>query len=361
MKESIRFKLESVSDRFAEIAGLLADPEVIADQNQFRDLSREYARVEPVVALFREYQALLDDIAAAEEIANDKDNDIREMGQEELGGLSDRREVLLLQLQKSLIPPDPHDDSNVFLEIRAGTGGDEAAIFAGDLFRMYNKYSEAMDWSVEVISAREGEHGGYKEIISRISGSSIFAKLKFESGVHRVQRVPTTESQGRIHTSACTVAILPEPDEIEETEINSADLRVDTYRASGAGGQHVNKTDSAVRITHLPTGIVIECQDERSQHKNRARAMSLLQARLLDAQIAAQEAEHAEKRRLLVGSGDRSERIRTYNYPQGRVTDHRINLTLYKLDEIIEGGVDQIIEPLINEYQADQLAALGDS
>ena len=361
MKESIRFKLESVSDRFAEIAGLLADPEVIADQNQFRDLSREYARVEPVVALFREYQALLDDIAAAEEIANDKDNDIREMGQEELGGLSDRRKVLLLQLQKSLIPPDPHDDSNVFLEIRAGTGGDEAAIFAGDLFRMYNKYSEAMDWSVEVISAREGEHGGYKEIISRISGSSIFAKLKFESGVHRVQRVPTTESQGRIHTSACTVAILPEPDEIEETEINSADLRVDTYRASGAGGQHVNKTDSAVRITHLPTGIVIECQDERSQHKNRARAMSLLQARLLDAQIAAQEAEHAEKRRLLVGSGDRSERIRTYNYPQGRVTDHRINLTLYKLDEIIEGGVDQIIEPLINEYQADQLAALGDS
>ena len=361
MKESIRFKLESVSDRFAEIAGLLADPEVIADQNQFRDLSREYARVEPVVALFREYQALLDDIAAAEEMANDKDNDIREMGQEELVGLSDRREVLLLQLQKSLIPPDPHDDSNVFLEIRAGTGGDEAAIFAGDLFRMYNKYSEAMDWSVEVISAREGEHGGYKEIISRISGSSIFAKLKFESGVHRVQRVPTTESQGRIHTSACTVAILPEPDEIEETEINSADLRVDTYRASGAGGQHVNKTDSAVRITHLPTGIVIECQDERSQHKNRARAMSLLQARLLDAQIAAQEAEHAEKRRLLVGSGDRSERIRTYNYPQGRVTDHRINLTLYKLDEIIEGGVDQIIEPLINEYQADQLAALGDS
>ena len=361
MKESIRFKLESVSDRVAEIAGLLADPEVIADQNQFRDLSREYARVEPVVALFREYEALLDDIATAEEMANDKDNDIREMGQEELGDLSDRREVLLLQLQKSLIPPDPHDDSNVFLEIRAGTGGDEAAIFAGDLFRMYSKYSEAMGWSVEVISAREGEHGGYKEIISRISGSSIFAKLKFESGAHRVQRVPTTESQGRIHTSACTVAILPEPDEIEETEINSADLRIDTYRASGAGGQHVNKTDSAVRITHLPTGIVIECQDERSQHKNRARAMSLLQARLLDAQIAAQEAEHAEKRRLLVGSGDRSERIRTYNYPQGRVTDHRINLTLYKLDEILEGGVDQIIEPLINEYQADQLAALADS
>ena len=361
MKESIRFKLESVSDRFAEIAGLLADPDVIADQNQFRDLSKEYARVEPVVALFREYQTLLDDIAAAEEMANDKDNDIREMGQEELAGLSEQREVLLLQLQKSLIPPDPHDESNVFLEIRAGTGGDEAAIFAGNLFRMYSKYAEAMGWSVEIISAREGEHGGYKEIISRVSGNSIFAKLKFESGAHRVQRVPTTESQGRIHTSACTVAILPEPDEIEETEINSADLRVDTYRASGAGGQHVNKTDSAVRITHLPTGIVIECQDERSQHKNRARAMSLLQARLLDVQTAAQEAEHAEKRRLLVGSGDRSERIRTYNYPQGRVTDHRINLTLYKLDEIIEGRLEQVVEPLINEYQADQLAALADS
>ena len=361
MKESIRFKLETVADRFEEIAGLLADPDVIADQDQFRNLSKEYARVEPVVGLFREYQSLLGDIAAAEEMAQDKDDDIRKMGQEEFATLSSGREDLLLQLQKSLIPPDPHDDSNVYLEIRAGTGGDEAAIFAGDLFRMYSRYAESMGWSVEVISAREGEHGGYKEIISRISGNSIFASLKFESGVHRVQRVPATESQGRIHTSACTVAILPEPDEIEEVEINSADLRVDTYRASGAGGQHVNKTDSAVRITHLPTGIVIECQDERSQHKNRARAMSLLQARLLDAQVAAQEAEHAEKRRLMVGTGDRSERIRTYNYPQGRVTDHRINLTLYKLDAIVEGGLEQIVAPLINEYQADQLAALGDS
>ena len=360
MKESINLKLESVRDRFEEIAGLLADPDVIADQNQFRNLSKEYARVEPVVELFREYQALVDDIAAAEEMAGDSDEDVREMGQEELQGLTERQETLELQLQKSLIPPDPHDDANVYLEIRAGTGGDEAAIFAGDLFRMYTKYAEQMKWQVEIVSARDGEHGGYKEIISRVTGDNIFATLKFESGAHRVQRVPTTESQGRIHTSACTVAVLAEPDEVEEVEINSADLRVDTYRASGAGGQHVNKTDSAVRLTHLPTGIVVECQDERSQHKNRARAMSLLQARLLDAQVSAQEAEHAEKRKLLVGSGDRSERIRTYNYPQGRVTDHRINLTLYKLDEILEGGMDQVIDPLINEYQADQLAALSD-
>lgn len=360
MKESIRFKLESVSDRFEEIAGLLSDPDVIADQNQFRDLSKEYARVEPVVNLFREYENLVGDITAAEEMAADSDKEVREMGREELAELTTRQEVLLTQLQKSLIPPDPHDDANVFLEIRAGTGGDEAAIFAGDLFRMYSRYAETTGWSLEIISAREGEHGGYKEIISRITGNSIFAKLKFESGAHRVQRVPATESQGRIHTSACTVAVLPEPDEIEEIEINPADLRVDTYRASGAGGQHVNKTDSAVRVTHLPSGIVVECQDERSQHKNRARAMSLLQARLLDTQVAEQEAEHAATRKLLVGSGDRSERIRTYNYPQGRVTDHRINLTLYKLDEIVAGGLEQIIEPLINEYQADQLAALSE-
>lgn len=360
MKDSIRFKLESVSDRFEEIAGLLSDPDVIGDQNQFRDLSKEYARVEPVVQLFREYEAMLGDIATAEEMAADSDAETREMGQDELIGLRERQDVLILKLQKSLIPADPHDGANVYLEIRAGTGGDEAAIFSGDLFRMYTRYAETRGWSLEIINAREGEHGGYKEIISRVTGTNIFAKLKFESGAHRVQRVPATESQGRIHTSACTVAVLPEPDEVEEVDINPAELRVDTYRASGAGGQHVNKTDSAVRLTHLPTGIVVECQDERSQHKNRARAMSLLQARLLDTQVAAQEAEHAEKRKLLVGSGDRSERIRTYNYPQGRVTDHRINLTLYKLDEIIEGGLEQIIEPLINEYQADQLAALAD-
>jgi peptide chain release factor 1 len=359
MKDSIRHKLESVRDRFEELAGLLSDPDVIADQNQFRDLSREYARVEPVVKLFSDFEAVDDDITAAEEMAADADAEVRKMGQEELESLTAQRDELLLELQKSLIPPDPHDESNVYLEVRAGTGGDEAAIFAGDLFRMYSKYAESQGWSVEILSAREGEHGGYKEIISRVTGSGIYAALKFESGAHRVQRVPTTESQGRIHTSACTVAVLPEVDEVEAEEINQAELRIDTYRASGAGGQHVNKTDSAVRVTHLPTGIVVECQDERSQHKNRARAMSLLQARLLDAKVSEQAAEQAEQRRLLVGSGDRSERIRTYNFPQGRVTDHRINLTLYKLDEILEGGLDHVIQPLVNEYQADQLAAIA--
>jgi peptide chain release factor 1 len=359
VKESIRHKLESVCDRFEELSGLLADPDVIGDQNQFRDYSKEYSRLDPVVKLFEEYNAIDEDIAAAEEMVADADPEVRSMGEEELESLGERKETLLLELQKSLIPPDPYDDSNVYLEIRAGTGGDEAAIFAGDLFRMYTRYAETMGWQVEVLSAREGEHGGYKEIISRITGSGIYAKLKFESGAHRVQRVPATESQGRIHTSACTVAVLPEPDEVEAVEINPSDLRIDTYRASGAGGQHVNKTDSAVRITHLPSGIVVECQDERSQHKNRARAMSLLQARLLDAQVTEQETEQAQQRKLLVGSGDRSERIRTYNYPQGRVTDHRINLTLYKLDEIMEGGVDQVIQPLVNEYQADRLAAIA--
>src|SRR5210317_1131499 len=361
MKESIRFKLESVRDRFEEIAGLLADPDVIADQNQFRNLSKEYARVEPVVQSFQQYEGILADIAAAEEMANDTDAEVREMGQEELAGLEERREQLLIDLQKALIPPDPYDESNVYLEIRAGTGGDEAAIFAGDLFRMYSKYAETAKWQIEILSAREGEHGGYKEIISRITGNSIYARLKFESGAHRVQRVPTTESQGRIHTSACTVAVLPEPDEVEETEINPADLRIDTYRASGAGGQHVNKTDSAVRITHLPTGIVVECQDERSQHKNKARAMSLLQARLLDAKETERASEQAQQRKLLVGSGDRSERIRTYNFPQNRVTDHRINLTLYKLDEILMGHADQVVEPLMHEYQAELLASLNEN
>ncbi len=360
MKDSIRTKLEVTRDRFEEIAGLLADPDVIADQNQFRDLSREYSRLEPIISLFGQYESVGADMVAAQEMVDDEDAEIRQMGRDELSTLRDSSEALQLELQKSLIPPDPHDNSNVYLEIRAGTGGDEAAIFAGDLFRMYSKFAEQMRWPLEVINAREGEHGGYKEIISRITGSGIYAKLKFESGVHRVQRVPTTESQGRVHTSACTVAVLPEPDEIEEIEINTADLRVDTYRASGAGGQHVNKTDSAVRLTHIPSGIVVECQDERSQHKNKARAMSLLQAKLLDVEVSRRESEQAQERKLQVGSGDRSERIRTYNYPQGRVTDHRINLTLYKLADILEGDLGQVVEPLISEYQADQLAALSD-
>ena len=360
MKSSIKNRLESVRDRFEEVSGLLSDPDIIGDQTQFRDLSREYSKLEPVVGMFGKYESMDEDIIAAKEMADDSDDDIRSMGQEELASLNEARDVLLLDLQKALIPPDPRDDSNVYLEVRAGTGGDEAAIFAGDLFRMYSRYAETMRWSLEIVSSREGEHGGYKEIVARISGSGIYARLKFESGAHRVQRVPATESQGRIHTSACTVAVLPEADEIEEIEVNTNDLRVDTYRASGAGGQHVNKTDSAVRLTHLPTGIVVECQDERSQHKNRARAMSLLKARLLDAEIAQRESEQAENRRLQVGSGDRSERIRTYNYPQGRVTDHRINLTLYKLPEVLEGDLDQVIQPLVSEYQTDQLAAISD-
>ncbi len=359
MKASIRSNLESTRERFEEVSGLLSEPDVIGDQKRFRDLSREYSRLEPVIARFRDFEKLEADIAAAEEMSRDSDPELRQMGEDELESLAERRTELELELQKSLVPPDPHDNSNVFLEIRAGTGGDEAAIFAGDLFRMYAKYAEAQRWSLEILSAREGEHGGYKEIISRISGSGIFARLKFESGAHRVQRVPATESQGRIHTSACTVAVLPEPDEVEEIDVNTADLRIDTYRASGAGGQHVNKTDSAVRITHLPSGIVVECQDERSQHKNRARAMSLLQAKLLDAETAKRQSAQAEERRLQVGTGDRSERIRTYNFPQGRVTDHRINLTLYKLEEILAGDLDQVVEPLTGEYQAEQLAALG--
>ena len=358
VKNSIYEKLDNARDRFEELAGLLSDPGVINKQDLFREYSKEYSKLEPIVQLFATFTGLQDDIAAAREMAEGSDSEMREMGHEELVTLGEKSASLETQLQTLLIPDDPLDDSNVYLEIRAGTGGDEAAIFAGDLFRMYSKFAEKMRWPVEIVSAREGDHGGYKEIISRITGNGIYAQLKFESGAHRVQRVPATESQGRIHTSACTVAVLPEPDEVEETDINTADLRIDTYRASGAGGQHVNKTDSAVRVTHLPTGIVVECQDERSQHKNKARALSLLQARLLDAEMSQRASEQAQQRKLLVGSGDRSERIRTYNYPQGRVTDHRINLTLYKLDEILEGGVEQVIQPLISEYQADQLAAL---
>ncbi|MGI9290039.1 MAG: peptide chain release factor 1 [Gammaproteobacteria bacterium] len=358
MKESLVNNLEQMVTRHEEISGLLSDPDVIGDQNRFRSLSQEYARLEPVAALFIQYEQARSDVEAAEEMAADDDAEIRDLGKEEMETASQRVTDIEAELQVHLIPRDPHDDNNIYLEIRAGTGGDEAAIFAGDLFRMYDRYAEGQNWQIEVVSKREGDHGGYKEIISRIIGHGAYSQLKFESGAHRVQRVPETESQGRVHTSACTVAILPEAESIEEIELNDADLKWDTFRASGAGGQHVNKTDSAVRLTHLPSGIVVECQDERSQLKNRARAKSLLQAKILDMEQSKQASEQAEQRRNLVGSGDRSERIRTYNYPQGRVTDHRINLTLYKLDEIMQGSLASVINPLITEHQADLLASL---
>ena len=361
MKASLLQKLETLRERHEEVAALLGDAETIADQERFRRLSREYAELEDVVACFSTYRRLCADLDAAKAMLDDEDPDMRELARQEIADSETRRETLEGELQLLLLPRDPRDSSNVFLEIRAGTGGDEAAIFAGDLFRMYTRYAERQGWRVEVLSERPGEHGGYKEIISRVEGHDVYAQLKFESGAHRVQRVPETESQGRIHTSACTVAVLPEPEELEAIEISKADLRIDTFRASGAGGQHVNKTDSAVRLTHLPTGIVVECQDERSQHKNRARAMALLQAKLTSSREAAQASEQAETRRNLVGSGDRSDRIRTYNFPQGRVSDHRINLTLYKLDEIMAGNLGDVIDPLRREYQADQLAAMAAS
>jgi len=359
VKASLLTKLEQLRERHEEIEALLAEPDVIGDQKRFRGLSREYARLEPVVKALADYHAVRADIEGAEAMENDPDADVRAMAADERDAAESRLEELENELQILMLPRDPDDDKDVYLEIRAGTGGDEAALFAGDLFRMYGRYAEQRGWRVEVVSESPGEQGGYKEIISRISGEGVYSRLKFESGAHRVQRVPATESQGRIHTSACTVAVLPEADELEDIEVNPADLRVDTFRASGAGGQHVNKTDSAVRITHLPSGIVVECQDERSQHKNRAKALSLLQARLVSQQREARQETETQTRRLLVGSGDRSERIRTYNFPQGRVTDHRINLTIYKLQEVLEGNLDQVIAPMISEYQADQLAALA--
>jgi len=359
MKNSIKFKLESLSDRYDELAAQLSEAEVIMDQDLFRAYSKEYAELEPVVKCFNEYQQVVENIEEAELMMTDSDPDIKEMGVEEMKAGQQQQEALQLVLQKLLLPKDPNDSRNVFLEVRAGTGGDEASIFSGDLFRMYSRYAETQRWKVEIVSASDGEHGGYKEVIARIVGEGAYSKLKFESGAHRVQRVPATESQGRIHTSACTVAVMPEMDEVADIAINKSDLRVDTFRASGAGGQHVNKTDSAIRLTHIPTGVVVECQEERSQHKNRAKAMSLLASRLLAAEQDKAASEQSEARKSLVGSGDRSERIRTYNYPQGRVTDHRINLTLYKLDEIVAGDLDVLINPLVNEFQAEQLAALS--
>ncbi|MET1078350.1 MAG: peptide chain release factor 1 [Pseudomonas sp.] len=360
MKASLLNRLDIMHDRFEELTALLGDGEVIADQTRFRGYSKEYAELEPVVNCYLSFRKVQADLEGAQALLKDSDPDMRAMAADEVAEAKDRLLVLDAELQRMLLPKDPNDGRNVFLEVRAGTGGDEAAIFSGDLFRMYSRYAERRGWRVEILSENPGEHGGYKEVIARVEGDNVYAKLKFESGAHRVQRVPETESQGRIHTSACTVAVLPEPDEQQAIEINPADLRVDTYRSSGAGGQHVNKTDSAIRITHIPSGIVVECQEERSQHKNRARAMAWLSAKLNDQQDAAAQKEISDTRRLLVGSGDRSERIRTYNFSQGRVTDHRINLTLYCLDEVLAGGVEAVIEPLLVEYQADQLAALSD-
>jgi peptide chain release factor 1 len=339
---------------------LLGEAEVVANRDKFTSLSREYAELEPIIERLRIIRSLRSQIDEAQSLLEDDDAEMRQLASDDAQRLRTEIDAAEIAIKALLVPKDRHDSANVFLEIRAGTGGDEAAIFAGDLFRMYSRYAEIRGWRLEILNERPGEHGGFKEIISRIEGSDVYSQLKFESGVHRVQRVPQTESQGRIHTSACTVAILPEADDIEEVVIAKNDLRVDTYRSSGAGGQHVNKTDSAVRLTHIPTGLVVECQDERSQHKNRARAMSLLKARLLDMARQQQQQEQAQSRRLMVGSGDRSERIRTYNFPQGRVTDHRINLTLYQLAEVMEGHLDAVINPLVQEHQAEALAALGD-
>jgi peptide chain release factor 1 len=359
MKESLKLKLLNLASRYQDVGGLLSDPEVMSDQNRFRELGKEYAQLEPVALTFKKFQDNEAEAASSGELLAEGDAEMKALIEDELKALQHGKEELEQDLMLLLIPKDPNDERGVYLEVRAGTGGDEAGIFAGDLFRMYSRFAERKGWRVSVVSSNEGEHGGYKEVVAKIEGTAVYSQLKFESGAHRVQRVPSTESQGRVHTSACTVAIMPEIDEVEEVAINSADLRIDTYRASGAGGQHVNKTDSAVRITHLPTGTVVECQDERSQHKNKARAMSLLQARILSAEQTKQQKEQADTRRSLVGSGDRSERIRTYNFPQSRVTDHRINLTLYKLDEIIAGDMEPIIEPLTRELKADQLAELS--
>ncbi len=356
---SIHARLLQAQERQEEISLLLATREIMADQNRFRELSVEYSQLEPVVATWEKWQMAGQSVKEAKDMLDSQDAELKDLAREELAHATAQQQALESHLNGLLLPKDPDDDNNIFLEIRAGTGGDEAALFAGDLFRMYHRYVENKNWQMEVINTSNGDHGGYKEIVARIIGRGAYSRLKFESGVHRVQRVPETESQGRIHTSACTIAILAERDSIDGVDIHTSDLRIDTFRASGAGGQHVNTTDSAIRITHIPTGLVVECQDERSQHKNKARALSLLNARLLEKEKAEQAAEQAENRKLQVGSGDRSQRIRTYNFPQGRVTDHRIGLTLYKLDELLSGGLDLVIEPLITEHQAEMLTELA--
>jgi len=358
MKPSMLSKLDQLANRLVELDELLMSQDATANMDNYRKMTREHAELSPLVAVYRQYQGALEDTAAAQELLLDPE--MKEFAQEEIEGAKQRMSGLELELQKMLLPKDANDERNIFLEIRAGTGGDESALFAGDLLRMYTRFAERNRWQVEMVSESTSDLGGYREVIVRIVGNGAYSKLKFESGGHRVQRVPATETQGRIHTSACTVAVMPEADELEDIDINPADLRIDTYRASGAGGQHINKTDSAVRITHLPTGLVVECQDDRSQHKNKASAMKVLAARLKDAQLREQQSKEAATRKSLIGSGDRSERIRTYNFPQGRLTDHRINLTLYKLDFIMDGDLSELTNALAAEHQAEQLAALGD-
>lgn len=360
MKPAIKIKLETLASRYEELKKLLSDHAITEDLNRYRDLSKEYAQLEEPVAMYLQYQSFLKQEEETTQLLQEEDAEMQKLAKQELKEIEQQRLQLEASLLAYLLPKDPHDDSNIFLEVRAGTGGDEAAIFAGDLSRMYLRYAETKRFKVEMMSESLGEHGGYKEVIVRIIGHGAYSLFKFESGVHRVQRVPATEAQGRIHTSTCTVAVLPELEEIESIDISPQDIRIDTFRASGAGGQHVQKTDSAIRITHIPTGTVVECQDERSQHKNRARAMSLLKARILSAEREKQQKQQSDARRSLVGTGDRSERIRTYNFPQGRLTDHRINLTLYQLPSIIEGDLDPVIEALGQEYNADLIAALGE-
>jgi len=358
MKPSIASKLAQLCARLEELNALLSSEDVTRDLDNYRKLTREHAEITPVVELYNAFRAGERDVAGALELAADPE--MRELAETEVREGRARLAEIEAELQKQLLPRDPDDDRDVFLEIRAGTGGDESALFGGDLLRMYLRYAERQGWRIELISESPGEMGGYKEVIAKIAGAGVYSKLKFESGGHRVQRVPATETQGRIHTSACTVAVLPEVDAVEDVVLNPAELRIDTFRASGAGGQHINKTDSAVRVTHLPTGIVVECQDDRSQHKNKAQALSVLAARIKDKQLREQHAKEAATRKSLIGSGDRSERIRTYNFPQGRVTDHRINLTLYKIDQIMDGALDELINALQAEHQTEQLAAMAD-
>jgi peptide chain release factor 1 len=358
MKPSLLSKLDQLTERLEELNDLLMQEGVTSDMDNYRKLTREHAELGPLVGLYKAYRQADENVKSAHEMLSDPE--MKEMAQEEIGAAKSRMEQLEVELQKMLLPKDPNDERNIYLEIRAGTGGDEAALFAGDLLRMYTRFAERNRWQIEMVSESPSEIGGYKEVIVRVIGFGAYSKLKFESGGHRVQRVPTTETQGRIHTSACTIAVMPEADEVEDVNINPADIRIDTFRASGAGGQHINKTDSAVRITHMPTGIVVECQDDRSQHKNKASALKVLAARIKDVQLREQQAKEAATRKSLIGSGDRSERIRTYNFPQGRMTDHRINLTLYKLDFIMDGDLQELTNALVAEHQAEMLAALSD-